>query len=233
MTLRDRYFEALGIDQADLGKDGKWQLALIRAHDLRKFEIELYWKRATYFWAFQLVAFASLGLLFKEGKIVDTELLMIPSTIGTVTALAGYLTARGSRFWQENWEAHVDMLENEIEGRLTQVVLCRDPPQFSVSRTNQFLLLVLFLGWAGVLIIGAIPQLATCIGLIPPSTAIVIVVLASAGMWLANKTKLVGRKFSAGDIEWSDYKSAAKGAVPFILWRDPVGGRPPDQRSSP
>jgi hypothetical protein len=68
-------------------------------------------------------------------------LLLISASIGVITAFAGYLTANGSKFWQENWEAHVDLLENEIGVRLTQVMLCREPPQFSVSRINRFLLL--------------------------------------------------------------------------------------------
>ncbi|WP_437438215.1 RipA family octameric membrane protein, partial [Vibrio cholerae] len=34
------------------------QSAFAQASDIRKFEIELYWKRATYFWALIAVAFA-------------------------------------------------------------------------------------------------------------------------------------------------------------------------------
>ena len=36
--------------------------ALNRAHEIRKFEIELYWKRATYFWLLQAAVFTALGL---------------------------------------------------------------------------------------------------------------------------------------------------------------------------
>jgi hypothetical protein len=49
-----------------------------------------------------LVAFTALGLLFKDGKLNLPELLVIPGMIGAVTAFAGYLSARGSKFWQEN-----------------------------------------------------------------------------------------------------------------------------------
>jgi hypothetical protein len=38
--------------------DDRQKAALALAHDIRKFEIDLYWKRATYFWAFIAVAFA-------------------------------------------------------------------------------------------------------------------------------------------------------------------------------
>src|SRR5580658_2201060 len=128
-NFRKHYFEALGTRD-----DSKLLEARKLAHEIRQFEIELYWKRATYFWAFQLVAFTALGLLLRDGKISSMHLLLIPSSIGVITAFAGWLTARGSKFWQENWEARVDLLEDATKERLTQVVLCRRPPQYSVSR---------------------------------------------------------------------------------------------------
>ncbi len=38
--------------------DGKREKALEHALDIRKFEIELYWKRASYFWTFIGATFA-------------------------------------------------------------------------------------------------------------------------------------------------------------------------------
>lgn len=38
--------------------------ALALALDIRKFEIDLYWKRATYFWAFIAAAFAGYALTY-------------------------------------------------------------------------------------------------------------------------------------------------------------------------
>jgi hypothetical protein len=146
-NFRDHYLEALELgtwkkgDQLERKKRDKVKDALALAHEIRQFEIELYWKRAAYFWAFQLIAFTALGLVLKDGEIKSFGLLLIAESIGVITAYAGYLTACGSKFWQENWEAHVDMLEKEMGVLLTQVIMCRTPPQFSVSRINQFLLL--------------------------------------------------------------------------------------------
>ena len=42
--------------------------ALERAHDIRKFEINLTWKRATYVGAFQGFLFAALGVLVVNGN---------------------------------------------------------------------------------------------------------------------------------------------------------------------
>lgn len=131
--------------------DSPAKAALTRAHELRKFEIENYWKRATYFWAFQLVAFTLLGLIWPQtldpkGPLQPTA-LMIPAGLGSITALVGLLTAKGSKFWQENWEAHVDALEGEVEGRLTQIIFVKRGAAFSVSRVNECLLLLLMTGW--------------------------------------------------------------------------------------
>jgi hypothetical protein len=59
-------------------------------------------------------------LFSKDGESKSVPLLLIPESIGVITAFAGYLTARGSNFWQEHWEA----LENELRMWLTQVVMC-------------------------------------------------------------------------------------------------------------
>lgn len=40
--------------------------ALEQAHDIRKFEIDLYWKRAAYFWTFIAATFAGYFLLQKD-----------------------------------------------------------------------------------------------------------------------------------------------------------------------
>lgn len=120
--------------------------ALTRAHDLRKFEIGHYWTRSAYFWGFQLVAFAALALTVKDGRIAPPLVLAV-AVVGAITAFAAILTAYGSKFWQENWERHVDMLEAGIEGRLAQTVLVTDELSFSVSRVNERLLELVLLGW--------------------------------------------------------------------------------------
>src|SRR5712675_537808 len=108
---------------------------LPRSLGVRKFEIDLYWKRATYFWAFQAISFAALGLSIKDGEPHIGIALLGAAALGALTGFTGWLTAKGSKFWQENWEAHVEMLEGPAgEGRLTHVVIMRGSPAFSVSR---------------------------------------------------------------------------------------------------
>jgi hypothetical protein len=99
------------------------EAALARAHDIRQFEIELYWKRANYFWLLQAAVFAAVGLTWKaEDTLIPSFVPLILASLGVVTAWAGWLGAHGSKFWQRNWEHHIDMLETEFEGNLYKTV---------------------------------------------------------------------------------------------------------------
>ena len=222
-----RYFEALGLNQESEIDRHKIADALKRAHELRRFEIENYWKRATYFWAFQAVAFAALGFLRKDGSTAAIEQIALPAGLGVLTALAGWLTARGSKFWQENWEAHVDMLEGAVEGRLTQVILFRGKPKFSVSRTNELLLLVLCIGWLLALILAvAAPFAPTILKLAACWYGRIVfaaVVLAAGFMFFTTRTRLSGRRFEQNTDGWADIPGVPK--PPYsVIWRDPPGG---------
>jgi hypothetical protein len=141
--LSRRYFNTLGIGEGGASARSRLEAALTRAYQLRTFEIEHYWKRATYFWGFQIAIFAAFGLIWKSDNNLINEwtALTIPlASLGILTALANSLSARGSRFWQENWEKHIDMLEDTIEGRLYKTVWLKDGNRsYSVSRVNRFL----------------------------------------------------------------------------------------------
>ena len=62
------------------------------APDVRKFEIDLYWKRATYFWAFTGAALAGY-LTVLTGKDVENraDALLIVSCLGLIFSVAWYL----------------------------------------------------------------------------------------------------------------------------------------------
>jgi hypothetical protein len=129
----------------------KAERALKLALDIRKFEIELYWKRATYFWAFLAVILAGYAtVLVAKDTLPQIKLdaLLVISCLGIVFSLAWHFVNQGSKFWQENWENHVDLLEDEVNGPLYKTVMSRNGVQrwqpwqafpFSVSRINQIL----------------------------------------------------------------------------------------------
>lgn len=230
VAFGQRYFQALGTRKPE-----DLQCACKLAHEIRKFEIELYWKRAAYFWAFQLIAFTALGFALKDGELKSLPMLIISGSMGVITAYAGYLTALGSKFWQENWESHVDMLETEMRLRLTQTVLCRERPHFSVSRVNQFLLRQLTLGWGIVLLTGVGALAAPSISYLPQLPKMLLPV-CGVGILLAvtaicirmkstNRSHFSGRAFRLGDSDWTIYKSGDKEILPSIIWRDPLSNK--------
>jgi hypothetical protein len=146
----------------------KKEKALTAALDIRKFEIELYWKRATYFWTFIAATFAGYGALQGAKMAADekADLSLVLVCVGTVFSFGWFLVNRGSKRWQENWENHVDMLEGEIMGPLYKTVLKRPPASgwksvkslltgpgpYSVSRINQLISLFVTALWALLLV---------------------------------------------------------------------------------
>ncbi len=143
-----------------------------QALDIRKFEIELYWKRATYFWTFigaTLAGFISVNASSSENK---ADLLVMLSSLGFVFSSAWFLVNRGSKYWQENWEKHVDVLEDSITGPLYKVTMTRSkditagqyaihlvtgPSPISVSKINQIISLYVVVLWV-VLLVNSLPQ---------------------------------------------------------------------------
>jgi hypothetical protein len=127
--------------------------ALKQALDIRKFEIDLYWKRATYFWAFIAASFAGYFALQSSS---DPANIYIVACLGFLFSLAWYLVNRGSGAWQRNWEKHVDLLEDEIMGPLYKTLMNRriyrlrdiaEPYAFSPSRINNLLSFGIMVAW--------------------------------------------------------------------------------------
>lgn len=109
----------------------KKEKALEMALDTRKFEIELYWKRAAYFSTFIGLVFTSYFLVAVAEKVKSEEmryeLLLIISAIGVFSSLCWFLVNKGSKYWQENWEFHVDLLEDDVMGPLYKTTkYCND-----------------------------------------------------------------------------------------------------------
>lgn len=139
------------------------EAAFKQASDIRKFEIELYWKRATYFWALIIVAFAGYFsvLSIEDNKLDDKYLVsLVISCTGFVFTFAWFLSGKGSKYWQENWENHLDLLENKITGPLYKTRIGREnetrfiekyitgPSEVSVSKINQWVALYVCITWA-------------------------------------------------------------------------------------
>ena len=153
--IRETYGKSMekttaSLSQAPELETSKTEKALNVALDIRKFEIGLYWTRAAYFWTFIGISFAAYGaeLDSKDHYPKKAEMLLAISCVGFVFSLAWYFVNRASKFWQENWEKHVDLLEDGVIGPLYKTVVrdtkikgwrLLDAYPFSVSKINQIL----------------------------------------------------------------------------------------------
>ncbi|MGH8841317.1 MAG: hypothetical protein ACREX1_01400 [Advenella sp.] len=159
-TKEDQYKQSFGLGQPPSRK--KINAALKHALDIRKFEIGLYWQRAAYFWALIAAAFAGyfavLAAQYMPANDKDFNAFVI-ACLGLIFSLSWFLVNRGSKYWQENWENHVDMLEDDITGPLYKTILYRPPNKnllprliegsapFSVSQINQWVSLFTLAIW--------------------------------------------------------------------------------------
>ena len=123
------------IPAAEVVSKSKQEKAYETACDTRKFEINLYWHRAAYFWAFITTIYVAYYHVLVN--IYCCEFghlpLLVLSGLGLFFAVAWILVAKGSRHWQENWETHVSLLEDDVTGPLFKI---HKPKSFSVSKVN-------------------------------------------------------------------------------------------------
>ncbi|MBN3722628.1 RipA family octameric membrane protein [Burkholderia sp. Ac-20379] len=139
MAEQDRsseYLSQFGEPSNDSGKyhkDSRLAKAYEVALDIRKFEIELYWKRSASFWLF-VAAIATAITLIASGKVDLNGLFSQEAQIVICTAIsmAGctvcfswFLINKSSKFWQRNWEYQVDILEKNILGPLYRTVFSK------------------------------------------------------------------------------------------------------------
>lgn len=157
MKNKEAYYKRLlELCRSDDGKKREFIAEAYKvALDTRKFEIDMYWKRANYFWLFTAAIFIAYFAAFRENLVYVYVTL---SLLGFLFSFGWYLVARGSKVWQENWEMHISYLEEEIHGPLFKTFnlpntnfwkLTKEYP-FSVSKVNQILSLFTSIFWLGI-----------------------------------------------------------------------------------
>lgn len=117
---------------------------LKKALDIRKFEIDLYWKRTGFFWAFITVIYTALFAVLCKYVEHSCEYSIFVPVISTLAGLgfffsvAWHMVNKGSKFWQENWEKHVSLLEKSEIGPLYDVFLNPKTTGSRWSPTKEF-----------------------------------------------------------------------------------------------
>ena len=177
------------------------EAALERAHDIRKFEIGLYWRRTAYFWTLLAAVFAAFFLIQDAEKIGEEQKKILSSlmaSIGVVLSFGWFLANKGSKFWQENWESVVEQIEDKVTGPLykTEVSRCQSgkklrdcvtgPGRFSVSRINQLAVGYVMLIWGFLFVYSLFPMCFRCpidviLWVIAASTLVMIVAIFGWG----------------------------------------------------
>lgn len=135
-----------------LFSSGKRAELLKTAMNVRKFEIEMYWKRTAFFWAFIVSIYTAFFFLLTKQKSDEYAIYLVGlSFLAIVFSIAWIFANKGSKFWQENWEQHVSLLESEplYDVFLNSKETCSwwnpfKEYDFSVSKINLFLSHVVF-----------------------------------------------------------------------------------------
>jgi hypothetical protein len=131
-----------------------------KAWECRNFEIDKSWSRSAYFWGFIALIFTGYVVLLKADPkkiMVDIKYLKYVSLYlilsGFLFSLAWFLVIRGSKALQENWEEHIDRLEDLITGPLYKTLFSPIRPHYySVSKINEVIAIVTIIIWVGLYI---------------------------------------------------------------------------------
>lgn len=145
----DRYKRLMGIGKDGQHQDEKktsrvtqYEKAYDMAADIRKFEIELFWKRATFFWAFITAIYVAYFQVLTQ--IHHNEhgyiSLVVLAALGLFFCVSWLLSSKGSKHWQENWEEHLNILEDDVTGPLYKTYLAEK--SYSLSK------IAIYAGWA-------------------------------------------------------------------------------------
>ncbi|MEM5477051.1 hypothetical protein [Pacificibacter sp. AS14] len=153
LKLKLELMQRLGLaDQNGHLNIKKVERAYERAHNNRDFEIELYWKRATYFWGFQATFMAVAGIILANNPLGGWSFgyLALISLAGFCITILWGMMSLGAKFWQYNWERYVDLLEPYVVGEIYKFFISdkelRRP--FSVTKVNMYVIYVFGFFWA-------------------------------------------------------------------------------------
>ena len=112
--------------------------------ELRKFEIENFWKRTLFFWGTITIIYAG----YFSASLGHFQIII--TLIGVLFNIVFSLSTRGSKYWQEHWESIAVVYENELDFKLFRTEtsylinthnksIYTKPYRFSVSKLTMLL----------------------------------------------------------------------------------------------
>ena len=136
------YAEMTGLQDAPkASKNDVIENAFKIANECRNKEIDRFWTRGLYFWGFITASFAAYMAVFNASLKKDVDIafsaicgmsvtskiiLFVLSFVCFIFCLSWLLSQKGSKFWQKNWEKHIDYLEEEYIGKIFNSYLDTD-----------------------------------------------------------------------------------------------------------
>lgn len=145
------YLESFGV----ILKDGefivddrkKLERAYDKAWENRDFEINKFWTRAAYFWGFLVLIFGAYFSNYDKSGEHNQYLSFYIICIGLIFSFAWTYVIRESKRWQENWEIHIDRLEDYVSGPLYKTINSKGKTFYSVSKINEILSQLIIIVW--------------------------------------------------------------------------------------
>jgi hypothetical protein len=184
------------------------------AWETRNFEIDKFWTRTIFFGGFTALIFNGyIDILSGSQSVSIKNLDIYLICLGIIFSVAWVLSIYGSKHWQENWEAHIDMLEDEITGPLYKIIYCKRWWQcFSVSEINKFLVFVIGGMWTILLVMSIKSKdgneidcgIIIGIGLTVFAIVLMVIKCRSSGNWKIRKCMLKDEKekFKSGVLTY-------------------------------
>ncbi len=135
-VVLDKKGNVLTCPKKDSPESDKLIQAYQKAWENRDFEIEKFWSRAAYFYGFIAAAFIAYGsLVISDDRTkIDSRYELGIIGLGLFLSVAWVLIIKGSKYWQENWEHHIDLLETCVSGDIYKTVYYEKGVAFSVSK---------------------------------------------------------------------------------------------------
>ncbi|KFD19197.1 RipA family octameric membrane protein [Yokenella regensburgei] len=130
-----------------------------KAHSIRNFEIELFWKRASYCFTIIAALITLCGVLastYFKPNISERDhnlLLLIAfiSFLGVVFTIMSHLMMVSGEYWKRNWELHISMLEPLFSGRIYSTHLVSSENRTSISRMLLLFFMAIYVCWLVIL----------------------------------------------------------------------------------
>jgi hypothetical protein len=143
-----------------------------RACANRDFEIKLFWQRSLFFWGFVSVCFVGYFQISTSKDGYPHELKLYCILLGLLFSVAWLLIIKASKHWQENWEAHIDALEEYVTAPIFQIVNYSVPGNssnprsvHSVSKITEVMAYVVIVAWTGLLSHYVLPKVISLVQL--------------------------------------------------------------------